>query len=45
MKLCFLWVDRFKNLANLSASFCSEYQYAFDSEKKTVNTFRKAPIA
>lgn len=44
MKLCFLWVDRFKNLANLSASFCSEYQYAFDSEKKQLTRFAKPPL-
>lgn len=37
-------MDRFKNLANLSASFCSEYQYAFDSEKKQLTRFAKPPL-
>lgn len=44
MRLCFLWVDRFKNLANLSASFCSEYQYSFDSEKKQLTRFAKPSL-
>lgn len=44
MKLCFLWVDRFKNLANLSASFCSEYLYSFDNGKKQLTRFAKPSL-
>lgn len=44
MKILFLWVESFKNLQRLSLSFCSEYEYDFNSQSKKLSRKRKSAL-
>lgn len=44
MKICFMWVENFKNLENIAFNFCSEYQYYFDINYKVLSREAKIPL-
>lgn len=41
MKLCYIWVDEYKNLENFGLNLCSEIQYIYDHNTLTLTESRK----
>lgn len=44
MKICFLWVDRFKKLDDFSINLSSDYQYHYDETTNSLTREKKAVL-
>lgn len=44
VKLCYLWIEKYKNLENFGLNLCSHLQYIYNPEENSISTKVKPPL-